>query len=124
MTQPHRALPGRTIDLIRSGVPPSELRAKGDRAVYRGLVGTAASALQHGHDYAEWAALVTEARSNLGRQLRLKGGTKERPQRNVERTLRGAWEAGQKFVANAPPAYSRDDALAHVAAVRDWAAGA
>jgi hypothetical protein len=110
------------IDLIRTGVPPSQLRAGGGRAVYRALVGTAASALQRGHDFTEWAALVTEARSTLGRQLRLRGGTKERPQRAVERDLRDAWDDAEKFVAEAPAAYSRSDALAHVAVVRDWAA--
>jgi hypothetical protein len=112
------------VDLIRTGVPPSELRTGGARAVYRALVQTAASAHQRGHDFAGWAALVTEARSALGRQLRLKGGTKERPQRAVERDLRGAWEDAEKFVAEAPAAYTRDDALVRVAAVRDWAADA
>lgn len=116
------ALPGRTVDLIRDGVRPADLRAGGDRAVWRALVSTAASALQHGHDFTDWASLVTETRSNLGRQMRLKGGTKERPQRTVERTLLKAWETAEKFVAEAPAAFSRDDALAQVALVRDWTA--
>jgi hypothetical protein len=118
------ALPGRTVDLIRDGVRPADLRAGGDRAVWRALVSTAASALQRGHDFTEWAALVTETRSNLGRQMRLKGGKKERTQRTVERTLRNAWTTAEKFVAEAPAAFTRDDALAHVAVVRDWTADA
>jgi hypothetical protein len=117
-----QALPGRTVDLIRDGVRPSELRAGGDRAVWRALVSTAASALQRGHDFTEWAALISETRSNLGRQMRLKGGTKERTPRTVERTLRSAWTTAEKFVAEAPAAFTRDDALAHVALVRDWTA--
>ncbi|WP_409330386.1 hypothetical protein [Trujillonella humicola] len=107
------------IDLIRAGVPPSELAEGGGRAVYRALVQTAASALQRGHDFAEWAALVTETRSTLGRQLRVKRG-KERPQRAVEQDLRGAWNAAESWLAKAPAAYTRDDALAHVAAVQEW----
>lgn len=121
----HRtALPGRTVDLIRDGVRPADLRVGGDRAVWRALVSTAASALQRGHDFTDWAALVTETRSNLGRQMRLKGGTKERPQRAVERTLTKAWETAEKFVSEAPAPFTRDDALAHVALVRDWTADA
>lgn len=124
MTQPHRALPGRMIDLIRTGVPPAELRTSGDRAVYRALVRTAASAHQRGQSFPEWAELVGQAASTLGRQAKLRSSGKEKTRAAYEKTLRNAWDAAGKWLTTAAPALTRDDALAHVAVVRDWVADA
>lgn len=124
MTEPHRALPTRMIDLIRSGVPTAALREAGDRAVYRTLVSTAASAQQRGHTFPEWAELISQAASNLGRQAKLRSGGKEKTKAAYEKTLRSAWDAAAKWLTTAAPALTREDALEHVAVVRDWVADA
>lgn len=114
-----RALPARMIDLVRDGVRPADLRESGERAVYNALVRTAASAQQRGWTYSEWAALLSEVRSTLGRQVRVRRD-KERTRLAVEKTLRGAWDAAATWLADAPAAFTRDDALAHVETVRRW----
>lgn len=124
MTQPHRALSGRMIDLIRTGVPPADLRAHGDRAVFNALVRTASSAQQRGQDFPEWAALVSEAKSVLGHQARVRSTGKEKPRARYEKTLQDAWQKAAKWVSTAAPAFTREDALQHVATVRTWVADA
>ncbi|WP_402373639.1 hypothetical protein [Isoptericola rhizosphaerae] len=79
---------------------------------------TAASAVQRGHTFAEWAALVTEARSNLGRQVAVKASGKDRPPRDRERTLRSAWVTAAAWVDEAPAPISPADVTATIAAVR------
>jgi len=120
----NRALPAVMVDLIRDGVSPIELRAKdgGDRAVWKALVRTAASASQRGQSEQEWAALVTDPASALGGQSKLKHGRKARGAADHAKTLRAAWQTAQKWVTNAPTPIDRDDALHRARAVRDWAA--
>jgi len=114
------------IDLIRDGVPPTELRATGARAVWSALVRTAASAQQRGQPQAEWEALLAEARSHLGTQVRLRNGKdgKERPARAHARTLANAWVAAGKWLAEQPPPYDREAARDRARTVRDWTADA
>jgi hypothetical protein len=71
------SLPGRTVDLIRDGAPAADLARRGDSAVWSALLSTATSARQRGWTFPEWAAYVSEARSNLGRQARIKRGRTE-----------------------------------------------
>lgn len=125
MTGPDRtALPARYVDLIRQGVDPVDLRAGGDVAVYRALVGSASSALQHGWMFPEWAALVSEARSRLGQQARTKGVRRDRTRAEYERQLSSAWAAAERFVASAPAPIAREEIAARTAAVRDIIADA
>lgn len=101
--QPHRALPGPMIDVIRDGVPARALRERGGAAVWGALVSTAMSARQRGWGFPEWAGLVSETRSMLGRQARLDRGRRDIGPRRYERTLRRAWEAAGRAVAESPP---------------------
>lgn len=114
------------IDLIRDGVPPAQLRATGARAVWSALVRTAASAQQRGQPQAEWEALLSEARSHLGTQARLRNGKdgKERPARAHARTLASAWAAAGKWLAEQPPPFDREAARDRAEKVRDWTADA
>ena len=100
--QPHRALPGPMIDLIRDGVPSRALRERGGAAVWVALVSTAMSAHQRGWGFPEWAAVVSETRSVLGRQARLDRGRRDIGPRRYERTLNRAWEAAQRAVEESP----------------------
>ncbi|MCZ2804333.1 hypothetical protein O2W18_04395 [Modestobacter sp. VKM Ac-2983] len=112
------------IDLIRTGVPPAELRAHGDRAVFNALVRTASSAVQQGWDFPLWAALISEAKSVLGHQCRVKSSGKEKTRARYEKTLQEAWDKAAGWVKAAPPPFTREDALSHVATVRTWVADA
>lgn len=107
------------IDKIRDGVARDILRAKGDRAVFGALVSTAASALQRGWSYTEWAGLVLEAASHLGNQARLKNG-KERGALRTEKFLTQAWETAQTWLATqAEPRLDRDQMRAEAERRRD-----
>lgn len=99
----NRALPATIIDLIRDGVNPADMKAGGDRAVWKALVRTASSASQRGQTWEEWEALLAESKSRLGAQARLKRGRKERTTRDYNRTLISAWTTAEKWLANAPP---------------------
>jgi hypothetical protein len=116
-----RALPSRTIDLIREGVSPADLRERGDQAVFSALVKTAMSACQRGWDCWEWVEVVHDARSHLGQQVRLKGGAKPRTAQAVAKTMDAAWEAATVKVSESP-ATGRDAALATAASLRDFVA--
>jgi len=123
-TSPRSALPAHIVDRIRDGVPPADLRAAGDRAVYRALVSTASSAVQRGWIYAQWAAFVSEPRSALGRQARTRGGRKERTPRDYERTLTNAWDAAGKWLATAAPPLTPREITERITAVRAFIADA
>lgn len=97
-----RALPGWAVDRIRDGVPPTDLRARGDRAVFAALVSTAMSAIQREIAYAEWHGLIIETRSNLGRQARLSKGRTDIGRDRLARQLRRAWAAAAANVATSP----------------------
>ncbi len=125
MNTNRRALPAPIIDLIRDGVPAEDLRGHsekrrsgGNRAVYRALVRTAMSAQQRGHTYPEWAGLVSEARSNLGRQARLDRGVREVTKRDYEATLRRAWGSAEAKVSETP-AWTPEEVRAKAVRVRD-----
>ena len=89
----NRALPGRYIDLMRDGVTPADLRAHGDKAVWRALLRTAHSAQIRGWDVVEWECLILEDRNQLARQIRTRRDGRPKPQRTVEKTLSKAWDA-------------------------------
>lgn len=116
-----RALPARTIDLIREGVSPADLRERGDQAVFSALVKTAMSACQRGWDCWEWIEVVHDARSHLGQQLRLRGGAKLRTPQAIQKTMDAAWEAATLRVSESP-ATGRDAALATAGTLRDFVA--
>ncbi|WP_100502178.1 hypothetical protein [Geodermatophilus chilensis] len=119
MTGLYRALPGPVIDLITDGAPATDLRNRGDRAVWSALVRTAASARQHGWTFADWHAKLSEAKSTLGKQARLKKGTKERTRTDWDRTLGNAWDTAGRWLAKAPPPQGAAEVAARVAAVRE-----
>lgn len=96
------------IDLIRDGVPSRALRERGGAAVWGALVSTAMSAHQRGWGFPEWAAVVSEPRSVLGRQARLDRGRRDIGPRRYERTLNRAWEAAERAITESP-AQSADD---------------
>lgn len=117
-TQGRRNLPARTIDVIRDGVAPADLRDRGSRAVWGSLVSTAASAIQRGWSFADWAGELSRRTSTLGTQVRLRKG-REIPPAAVEKRLRAAWDAAQQWVAAAPAPVTADDARSHARLVRD-----
>jgi hypothetical protein len=119
-----RALPSTIIDLIRDGAPAADLRARGDKAVYAALCRTACSALQRGWSRAEWQEEVQAKRSRLGVQVALRGGTKERPAKAVEGTMRSAWGAAERWIATAPKVITREDVDRKCVALRDLIADA
>lgn len=114
-----RALPGPMIDLIRDGVPASDLRRRGGRAVWSALVRTAASAKQRGWDCWEWIELIEQRQSKLGTQAMLERG-KAINQRRFRTRLTGAWETAEKWVDERPAAWSPEDIRIEIAAVRTW----
>jgi hypothetical protein len=114
---PYRALPGYMIDLIRDGLSRSKLRAGGDRAVFNALVRTAGSARQRGHTYPQWAELISQVRSALGRQARQTSRGKERSRAAYERMLQRAWDKAEAWLTTAPPPLTRADIAAQIAAV-------
>jgi hypothetical protein len=105
----NRALPATYIDLARDGASDIDLRARGDRAVWSALVRVATSARQRGWAYIDLADLVMSPRSNLGRQVALRGGTKEVGKAQVEKKLRAAWDAAGAFLDRAPAAITPAD---------------
>lgn len=111
-----RALPTSIIDVIRDGVPPSDLASRGERAVWAALLRTAASAVQRGWTRPEWTALVAEPGSHLGTQAQLKRGTKPRTAAEFARSLDRAWTKAERWVAEQPAAFGP---LEIVAAVRE-----
>lgn len=97
-----RALPAWAVDLVRDGVPPRDLKARGGRAIWSALVRTAMSAHQCGHTRPQWENLVTEPRSRLGHQLLLKDGYRTRTPKAVADILAKAWDAATARVAEDP----------------------
>jgi hypothetical protein len=122
-----RALPAHIIDTIRDGATPDDIRRRGDLAVWDRLVSTAASAQQRGWPRTEWAAVVTHGSSLLGVQVHRKHDTdppKPRSPADSERTLTRAWEAAAQWLAQAPPAFTRETALVRVEKIAQAAAQA
>lgn len=116
---------GGTIDLIVDGVPGYDLAREGDRAVWRALVRTAASAMQRDVTEPEWTAELNKARSTLGRQARLPRSRKERTEVQYGKMLHNAWTAAAKWLTEkAEPAISRDQVLTHITAVENFIADA
>jgi hypothetical protein len=97
------------IDLIRDGVPKTDLRERGGRAVYQALVSTACSACQRGWDQWEWQELVLEPRSELGRQAQTRDGWRIVPAARLRKTFDAAWEAATAWVSQRPPPFSRSE---------------
>ena len=116
-----RALPSRMIDTIRDGVPPPELARKGDMAVFKALVSTAASAQMRGWDIWEWEPLVLDPKSRLGTQLRRKGGRRARTSMAVHKTLGDAWEKAWVWRTQQSPPWDSAE-VRHVARERGRAA--
>ena len=104
--RPSWAWSGQAVDLIRDGVTPAQLRARGRRAVWGALLTTAESAQNRGMGSADWRALILERRSHLGTQLfhSQKGGKPRNP-REVEKELAKAWEAAEAWLAGRPEAW-------------------
>jgi hypothetical protein len=105
----NRALPSTYVDLARDGASDIDLKARGDRAVWSALVRVATSARQRGWGYIDLADLVMSPRSNLGRQVALRGGTKDIGRVAVEKKLRAAWDAAGAFLDRAPAAITPAD---------------
>jgi len=105
-----RALPGRYIDLIRDGVSPAELKAKGRVAVWSALVQTAMSAQARGWDQTEWAALVLAPNSYLGYQAKSKGKDRTLPDMQVVKQMDNAWEKTWELRTSRDPAWTPEQA--------------
>lgn len=118
----HRALPGPMGGLIRDGVARRDLTALGDRAVWRALCSTATSAIQRGWTYPEWVAYLSEAKSALGRQVRIRGGKRERSNTQYHRTLGKAWDLQTAWLATADTKPSLREIRGRVTAVRTFTA--
>ncbi len=118
-----RALPGWAVDLIRDGVHPRDLKARGDRAVWSALVRTAVSAHQRGQGLLDWESLVNDPRSHLGAQVRLKDGHRPRKPVAVAKMLSAAWDAAVVWASEQQPAWdreqTRDEALRRASAMRE-----
>jgi hypothetical protein len=104
-----RALPGHMVDLMHDGACSADLKAKGDRAVYAALLRTAASAVQRGWPYPEWADLVMNPRHELARQAQLKNG-RPRGRLGTEKFLRQAWDKAAAWVATTEKPFNGGDA--------------
>lgn len=100
--RPHTSLPGPMIDLIRDGVSEADLRRRGSAAVWGALVSTAMSAMQHGHNYPEWAYRVSERASLLGLQAHRDGRKRDLGRTRYESELQRAWAAAARSVAEEP----------------------
>lgn len=106
------------VDLIRDGVSKQELRGRGTQAVWNALVRTACSAMQRRWSCDQWATLVNDPRSHLGRQASINKG---RPV-DLNKMLVSAWSKAEQWLANKPPPFTREDAIAHAKYVLAWAA--
>lgn len=110
-----RALPGKMIDLIRDGVPDSDLKKPGRAAVWSALIKTAMSAQYRGWDQVEWEQLILEPRSYLGYQARCKGKDRTLPAMQVAKQFDNAWERAWELRtardAAWTPAQARAEAL-------------
>ena len=118
----HTSLPAVMIDLIREGVSTSELKTSGDRAVFKALVSTAASALQRGWSFAEWSAEVQRGGSKLGEQCRIDSRMKSRSGPDVLRQLQNAWDRADAWVARQPARLTDADIATRISEVRSWLA--
>lgn len=110
---------GWAVDLIRDGVAPRDLRAEGEKAVWKALVKTAVSAMNRGVDRVEWISLIDEPGSHLGTQARLKRGTKPRTTTEYRRTLERAWAAGRDWLATRPAAFGPVEITDRIRKVRE-----
>lgn len=110
---------GTMADLVRDGVHPRDLRAEGERAVWRALVSTAASAMQRGVTRTEWAAFIDEPGSKLGTQAKLKRGTKPRTRAEYVKTLDRAWSKAATWLADRPSAFGPVEILQRIREVRE-----
>lgn len=103
------------IDRVRDGVHG------GEKAVWLALLSVAASAIQAGLTYPDWVALLGETRSNLGRQARLRDGGREHTDRSYHRLLQRAWDRETRWLAAAPPPFTKADIIKVIAAVEQVA---
>jgi hypothetical protein len=110
-TPARRALPARTIDLIRDGARPGD-------SPWSALLSTANSAICCGWSRAEWIALLQQARSRLGLQIRIEHD-RERPKDRVLRDLLKAWSKAEIFLAENPP-HDRQHFLDQVEEIAAW----
>lgn len=108
-----RALPGYMIDLIRDGVHPTDLRARGDKAVWAALVKTASSAQLRGWGEIEWEALILEPKSVLGRQASTRDGHKPKKPLTVSKMFSDAWDSAWEWRTSSAKAWSREEVREH-----------
>ena len=97
-----------TRDRIREGIPDKDLRGRGQRAVFGGLVATALGARNAGWTEKQWAAMVRYPQHNLGAQVRYPDGRdgKPRTSREIDKALRDAWHKAQER----PAMWGREEA--------------
>jgi hypothetical protein len=101
-----RALPGQLVDLIRDGVSGQALKAQGDRAVWKALFRTAASACQRGWDAWEWEEMVLHPSSRLGAQVQMRRG-RGLSEARVRKIIYEAWDQATAWVNAQPPPFDR-----------------
>jgi hypothetical protein len=112
-----RALPGQFLDRIRDGLSPAELRAGGARAVWKEVIRASNSAVQRGWRQWELAALLTEPRSTLGRQLVLSRPGHQLTDKQLDDQLVRAWRKAERWVAGRPPPADKVAIVRHLEAV-------
>ncbi len=87
---PSTTLSARYIDLMTDGVPPAELRGRGDKAVDNALMMTALSAVGIGMGEQDWLSLVLDSRRKLGQQAKVTKG-RERTRVEYSQYLTRVW---------------------------------
>ena len=106
------ALPGWAIDVIRDGVPKSDLKANGGRAALHELRRTALSAQLHGQDRAEWLALVSDPYNALARQYAMSDGRKPKKALSLHRNLLDIWEKAAEYLSTLPGTWTGEEVAA------------
>jgi len=124
-----RALPGWAVDRIHTGVSSRELRThRASRAIYGALVSTAMSAIQAGHEWPEWHAMLTSPESRLGQQARLDGRRRDIGRARHLKNLEDAWGRAESRIAESPALTPADvsrragEVLAELDAADGWTA--
>lgn len=109
----YRAMPGWAIDLMREGVPTNDLKERGGKAVWSALLSTATSAQQSSWDKFEWEHQIRQAKSILGRQLRMRDGRRELTPKAFDKQLDQAWEKAWEYRTARPAPWTAEEVREH-----------
>lgn len=116
----NRALPGWAVDVIRDGIPPSDLHRRGDKAVWTALRRTAISAQIRGWTETDWLSAVLAQPGHLGQQARLRSRgksrrnpatTKPRSAVDTDKQLRSAWKSAAAWLSTRPDVMAAEEVV-------------